>query len=144
MIGLDTNILVRLLIKDDEAQLAAAESAIAAALENGEPLFISSIVLCELEWVLTSCYSTTRADLLTVLESLIERPEFEVESPQGLRRAVEMARNSRAEISDCLIAVQAEDRQITKTLTFDRALRRLGHFEVLGGDSNPKTYREEK
>jgi predicted nucleic-acid-binding protein len=48
MIGLDTNILIRYLTKDDEVQWQQA----ATMIEAGETCFISNIILCEIVWVL--------------------------------------------------------------------------------------------
>ena len=48
MIGLDTNILVRYLTRDDEQQWRQATDLI----QQNQPCFITNIVLCELVWVL--------------------------------------------------------------------------------------------
>ena len=51
-IAVDTNVLVRYLTWDDEAQAEAA----ARVIESGEVVAISVIVLCELAWVLRRAY----------------------------------------------------------------------------------------
>ena len=52
MIGLDTSLLVRYLVGDDKRQSEAADKLVS----NGDLFFINLIVLCELVWVLESCY----------------------------------------------------------------------------------------
>jgi predicted nucleic-acid-binding protein len=48
MIALDTNVLVRFLVEDDEAQTERAKAFVANAIEANDPCFISAVVLCEL------------------------------------------------------------------------------------------------
>jgi len=56
MIALDTNVLVRFLVEDDEKQSQKATRLIRNAQKRGEPLFISDIVMCEVVWVLSTSY----------------------------------------------------------------------------------------
>ncbi|RLC10565.1 MAG: hypothetical protein DRI57_20195 [Deltaproteobacteria bacterium] len=56
MIGLDTNILVRLLVNDDQKQNNQIVKRLEEAERNGEQLFISKLVLIEAMWVLNSVY----------------------------------------------------------------------------------------
>jgi len=58
MIGLDTNVLVRYIVRDDEKQSAAATRLIEAKCTTDNPGRVSSIVLCELAWVLTRATDT--------------------------------------------------------------------------------------
>ena len=56
MTGLDTNVLVRYLTQDDLAQAQKATQVIEGAAERGELLYITSIVLCEMVWVLEAAF----------------------------------------------------------------------------------------
>ncbi len=52
MIGLDTNVIIRFLVMDDPTQAKKASTLVRTALKNQEELFIDSVVLCEMVWVL--------------------------------------------------------------------------------------------
>jgi len=52
--AVDTNLIVRALVRDDPAQSAAAETVLA-----NEPVFIPVTVMLQLEWVLRSRYGFT-------------------------------------------------------------------------------------
>ena len=52
MLGLDTNVLVRFLVRDDEVQLEKARKLIKREIAAGRRVFISQLVLLETEWVL--------------------------------------------------------------------------------------------
>ena len=54
MPALDTNVLVRYIVQDDAAQLAAAKRLIGRCVAQGSTLFIPVTVVLELEWVLRS------------------------------------------------------------------------------------------
>jgi len=66
VIGLDTNVLLRYLLRDDPAQAARADR----ELERGERFLIDSIVLCELVWVLEAGYGFSRTEITGALESV--------------------------------------------------------------------------
>ena len=57
MLGIDTNVLVRFLVRDDEAQFEKARRLIRREVGTGEDVFVSLMVLMETEWVLRSRYS---------------------------------------------------------------------------------------
>jgi len=75
MLGLDTNVLVRFLVRDDAEQFERARQLIRREVGRGEPVLVSLLVLLETEWVLRSRYALPKADILAVLSSLLEAPE---------------------------------------------------------------------
>ena len=64
MTGLDTNVLLRYLLRDEPIQAARA----ARALERDERFLVSSVVLCELVWVLETGYGFSRTQVAATLE----------------------------------------------------------------------------
>ena len=71
MIGLDTNVLVRYVTQDDPVQSPKA-SALIESLTTVSPGFVSLVSVVELVWVLQSCYQSTKSDVVTVLETLLQ------------------------------------------------------------------------
>ena len=62
-IAIDTNVLVRLLVRDDEAQYSAARRLVDEAAAADEPVLIVLGALLETEWVLRSRYQLDKAGI---------------------------------------------------------------------------------
>ncbi len=122
MIGLDTNILVRLIVRDDPGQTVLAERLIQQATDAGEPCFISDPVLCEVAWVLGSQYRAKKVDILAALQGLLEGALFAFEDREVLLRAIERYQKSKADFADCLIGAKAQARGARTTYSFERVL----------------------
>ncbi|HUP46923.1 MAG TPA: type II toxin-antitoxin system VapC family toxin [Thermoanaerobaculia bacterium] len=122
MIGLDTNVLVRYLVEDDPRQSAEAAKVMEGAVESGQQLFISQIVLCELVWVLAYAYALSRREVVVVLQQLRRAAQVVIESPDEVQRAIDSFERSRGDFPDFLIAERAVAYGCEVVLTFDRAL----------------------
>jgi predicted nucleic-acid-binding protein len=131
MIGLDTNVLIRYLLQDEEVQGERASRAIALASHRNELLFICGVVLCEAVWVLESAYRYQKAQIVSVLEQLLETSGFEIEQRDLVRAALGDYRTRKADFADCLIGRAGEAYGCRHTLTFDRRLKALDSFRVL-------------
>lgn len=131
MIGLDTNVVVRYLVRDDPVQFGQAASRIEAAVAEGEELFLNRIVLCEVVWVLESAYGYGRSDIADVLESILLTKEFVIEDRGAVWRALERYRRGPADFSDYLIGETSAAFDCPLTVTFDRALEGESDFELL-------------
>ena len=84
MIAFDTNLLVRVAVADDPAQVA-----IVRELIERDTIFLSRTVLLETEWVLRAVYRKSPADILAFLRSLLEIGDTEVESADQVGRALD-------------------------------------------------------
>ena len=131
MKGLDTNVLVRYLTQDDEAQARAAARYIAGLVERGDRAFIGPVVLCELVWVLRDGYETTKADVVRTLDQVLATAQFDIGSKDIVRQALDAYRAGRADFADYLIGAMASDAGCEETATFDRRLRDTAGFRVL-------------
>ena len=127
MIGLDTNVLLRYVLKDEAAQAACA----ARELERDERFLIDGIVLCELVWVLEVGYGFSRNDITLALERIVATAQFEIESKDLVLAALADFRGSTADFSDCLIGRRNRDAGASETVTFDRGLKGLDGFRLL-------------
>lgn len=131
MIALDTNILIRLLTKDDPDQTALAEGLLQKAADAEESCFISDPVLCEMEWVLESSYRAKRGDVLAAMQELLGGDLFIFEDREVLRQAIVTYQESKADFSDCLIGAKARARGARTTYTFERVLAQEQGFTRL-------------
>lgn len=129
-VGLDTNILVRYLVQDDLAQAKKAKQFIEEMFSYGKTCFISSIVLCELVWVLEAVYDTPKSEIITTLRLLLRAREFEFDNHTAVQEAIESFELGKADFSDYLIG-RLNARYCETTVTFDRALKSSDHFKIL-------------
>lgn len=90
MIGLDTNILVRYIVRDDPRQAARAD-ALLEGLTRDSPGFGPLLVLAELYWTLTRSYRFTPVQSVEVVSRLLAAGELRVQDRDVVRRAVERA-----------------------------------------------------
>jgi len=122
MIALDTNVLVRFLVEDDENQSRLASRLIKGAIERDEQLFISDIVMCETVWVLSSAYRFSRAEILEALAGLLRARAVVFASSDRLARALEAYATGKGDFADYLIREHADAAGADTVATFDRSL----------------------
>lgn len=123
--AVDTNVLVRLLVADDKAQLSDVLGLLADADRNGESLFVPVTVILELEWVLRSRYGFQKDEIVLTYIALLEREEFEFQHEAAIEFAIFHSRQSNSDFADCLHVSLAELSDQLPLYTFDRRARRL-------------------
>ena len=131
MIGLDTNVLVRYLTRDDEAQFRAARRLLEELETSGEKAYLSVVVLAELASVLTISYRFDRQTLASTLEQILGTVELAVEDRDLVGAALSEFVAGKAGFADALIGVRNHAAGCATTATFDRALRGNRGFRVL-------------
>jgi predicted nucleic-acid-binding protein len=132
VIALDTNVLVRLVLYDDEGQAKAAERLVVRARRERTPLWISDVVLCELVWVLTRRVGLERPDIADALDQLLRTELITVGEARLVERALAAYRAGKGDFADYLIREQAEAAGANEVATFDRALKGEDGFRVIG------------
>ena len=85
MIGLDTNVLVRFLVRDDEEQFERACKLIRRQAQDGQPVRISLLVLLETEWVLRSRYKLKKGEILSAFSDLLSVVDMSFEDEPSAR-----------------------------------------------------------
>jgi len=131
MRGLDTNVLIRYLTQDDPVQAPKATQVIEEGVEQGEVFYLTSIVLCELVWVLEDAYDYSRQDIQSILDRILRTAQFRFDHKDQLWLALYDYRGRRADFSDYLIGRLGMQASCTETLTFDTSLRNSPHFRLL-------------
>ncbi|MDX1637144.1 MAG: type II toxin-antitoxin system VapC family toxin [Balneolaceae bacterium] len=128
MIGLDTNILVRFLTKDDEVQFKA----VSELFNSGNSDFLISFpVLVELVWVLEKHYGYSKKTLLFILKELGDTKNIHFPDQNVFVKAIYNFENSSADFSDCLIGVLNKKIAVNTTFTFDKQASKLAQFTLL-------------
>lgn len=121
MIGLDTNVLVRYFTQDDPGQSRRATAFIEAQCTEDNAGFVSTVVLCELTWVLDSGYGYKRTDIARLLRGMLSAPALLLENHDRVNRAVSLYEKGVAGFPDCLIACSCDDALAVPVYTFDQA-----------------------
>ncbi len=96
MIGLDTNVLVRYITRDDPEQYRAAKAFLESKCTQEEPGYVNVVVLCELVWVLTGAYEADRKDVVRILNQLLRTRQLHIANRDAVRAAL------RTCLADCL------------------------------------------
>lgn len=131
-IAIDTNVLVRLLVRDDEAQYTAAKRLVDAAAAAEEPVLIVLGALLETEWVLRSRYKLDKSSVAAAFNALLESADVEFEHPPTVEEALYVwAQNPNADFADCLLTARAAHLGRSRFLTFDAGAARLPGAELL-------------
>ncbi|MGV8840229.1 MAG: PIN domain-containing protein [Bauldia sp.] len=130
MIGLDTNVLVRLITDDDPAQAERAERYLRENTSPSNPAFINCIVLVELEWVLRSVYGYERPLIADALDKLLGAPGRSIEHEGEVREAAAAYRRGK-DFAGALIGAVNRAIGCDLTLTFNRGVPEGAGFEVL-------------
>lgn len=131
MLGVDTNVLIRYLIRDDQPQYEKARRLIDREVAKGEPVLVSLLALLEAEWVLRSRYELAKADIVTAFSALLDTADLAFEDEPSVENAVYSWRDSAADFADCLIEARNRRLGCRATATFDgRALKLAGFISV--------------
>lgn len=130
MIGLDTNVVLRLFDRADAAQTSAAEQLIVTAAERGGCL-LNPIVLAEFVWTLERAYRLERAGIADHLDRVLQASEFTVPFLDAATAAAERYRKGPADFADYFLAEINRLLGCTTTMTFDRDAARDANFTLL-------------
>lgn len=131
MIGLDTNVLLRLWVQDDPRQAEAARGFVSRHGQVPGSLRVSDAAILEAVWTLKSVYGYSRKEISTALQSLLDEPAYALADTERIRAALEGYRRSSADFGECLIAADNAAAGCDFTVTFDRAASRLPGMRAL-------------
>jgi predicted nucleic-acid-binding protein len=126
MRAIDTNVLVRLIARDDKKQLAAAEEFVTKGV------WVSHLVLAETVWVLRTVYQKSAEELAEAIEMLLAQQQVSLQDEEVVAEALQHFRRKPAlGFTDCLVLETARKAGHLPLGTFDRDLSRLDDAERL-------------
>ena len=131
MIGIDTNILLRLWLNDDLAQNKRIDALLAA--HGGMPgsLLVTDVVLVEAVWTLKSAFDQDKHAQLIAVRSLLEETAFTFEDRDTVSAALDLFEAGSCGFADCLVVAKHARQGGDFTATFDRGMRKLPGVKVL-------------
>jgi predicted nucleic-acid-binding protein len=131
MLGVDTNVLIRYLIRDDQSQYEKARRLIDREVRKGEPVLVSLLVLLESEWVLRSRYELPKSAIVAAFSALLDTADLAFEDEPSIEHAIYLWKDSPADFADCLIDARNLRLGCSATATFDgRALKLAGFVSI--------------
>ena len=126
MRAVDTNVLVRHIVRDQAPQVAAVEKFIASGA------WVSLVVLVEAIWVWTSIYGAKHEQIVDGLERLLQHEQFVLQDSDVVSAALDLFRSRPSlKFSDCLILEIARKANFLPLGTFDRDLAKINGVEKL-------------
>ena len=140
VIGLDTNVLVRYLLNDDEKQSSLAKDKIRQAVKQGVSVRISLLTILETEWVLRSYGKCDKAAIIDTMKCLLESCDVQIEQEETLEQAIHYYGNHNADFADCLMVSRYQRTGCDVMITFDEKASRLPSAELLGA-KKPDSHR---
>jgi predicted nucleic-acid-binding protein len=122
MIAIDTNVLVRILVDDSDAEEQCQQAR--DLIANHGNAWVCRIVLIETVWVLESAYEFTKEQIILALEALMQHPNIHLEDTENVNNALTIFSASNAGFADCLILTDAQRKHLVLH-TFDKKLSKL-------------------
>ena len=128
MLGIDTNVLVRFLVRDDEAQFEKARKLIKREVAAGRRVFVSQLVLLETEWLLRSRYRLPKTEIIVAISGLLNATDVQFEDEPAIEEALFVWKDNAADFADCLIGARNRRLGCRVTATFDAKASKLLGF----------------
>jgi len=132
MIGIDTNILVRYLTKDDIEQAITASNLLEQYSGDESSVYINNIVLCEVIWVLESGYKYPKHQITNAIKLILQTPEFAFDNHAIIAKVLyEYEQSNGADFSDILISFTNKNKGCSTTYSFDKKAIKSNYFEAI-------------
>ena len=127
----DTSVILRILIKDDELKARAAVNLLKSAGEKGLILYLLPVAVLETVWVLEKVYSFSRKAVREVVEAILNTPELKVEQEAVFRKALKTYDEKNIKFADGVMGYWGLDKGYTTVFTYDeKDFRRIEGLET--------------
>ena len=129
--SVDTNVLLRLLIKDDNIKRKACERLLKKAKRKEIHLYILPIVIMEIVWVLEKYYKLDRKTVRELVEAVINTPELHIEMEDVFRKALRLYEERKVKFVDAVVGYWGLENDISIVYPYDeRDFKNIKDIEV--------------
>ena len=125
---IDTNLLVRYLVNDDQKKADAVDNLLDRAIKGEARIIVPSVVIAELVWVLESFYQLKADVILELVEAIVNTSVLDVTDKSMVISALRLYKNRNIDFIDAWIIEFAKERGIKTIYTFDKK-----HFRDIEG-----------
>jgi predicted nucleic-acid-binding protein len=115
----DTSVILRILIKDDELKARAAVNLLKSAGEKDLILYLLPVAVLETVWVLEKVYAFPRKEVREVVEAILNTPELKVEQEAVFRKALKTYVEKNIKFADAVMGYWGLDKGYTTVFTYD-------------------------
>lgn len=120
----DTNVLLRFLLKDDQKLYQQAKKYLLRAKDGQVSLILLPQVIFEIDYFLRGVYSLSRKESSEILSTLVQSPDLEVKERKTLIRAVEIYKKLNVDLFDIYLYLRAKEEK-AKILSFDKDFKKI-------------------
>lgn len=131
MTGLDTNVIIRFLVNDNQTQGKIVRNVLQQAEQAGKQFHISNVVVLECIYVLDSVYKLSRQDILDAFAAMLHMSVFVFENPDIISTLVSEGIDTAIDLEDMWIGLVSRAAGCDATLTFDKRAARSGLFQSI-------------
>jgi predicted nucleic-acid-binding protein len=126
----DTSVILRILIKDDELKARAAVNLLKSAGEKDLILYLLPVAVLETVWVLEKVFAFPRKEVREVVEAILNTPELKVEQEAVFRKALKTYDEKNIKFADAVMGYWGLDKGYPTVFTYDeKDFRRIEGLE---------------
>lgn len=127
----DTSVILRILVKDDDIKRKAAEKMLQTAGQRGETLFLLPVAVLEVVWVLEKVYKYERTRIREIVEAILNTPSLKVEMEEVFRSALVVYVEKNVKFADAVMGYWGLARGFSTVYTYDeKDFKRISGLEV--------------
>jgi len=127
----DTSVILRLLVRDDEIQMKAAENLIRESGSRGVTLYLLPVTILEIVWVLEKVYKYEKKAVRELVEAIINTPQLKVEMDGVFRNALRIYEEKNIKFADAVMGCWGLDKGLKTVYTYDeKDFRRIEGLQV--------------
>ncbi|OIN97411.1 hypothetical protein AUJ66_03410 [Candidatus Desantisbacteria bacterium CG1_02_38_46] len=128
---LDTNIILRLLIKDDEVKIKSCLELIKNANEREASLYLLPVTILEIVWVLEKVYKYSRQNIVELVGAILNTPGIKTESEEVFRKALSDYETKGIKFADAVMGHWGMEKGFTTVYTYDeKDFKKIEGLEV--------------
>lgn len=128
----DTSVILRILVKEDEGKVAAVERLLLSARRSGKRLHVLPVAILEVVWVLEKVYKLDRRSIRELADAILNTGELIVENGEVFRKALAIYEEKNVKFADAVMGSWGIARGLKTVYTYDeKDFRRIGELEVV-------------
>ncbi len=128
---IDTSVILRILVKDDDLKRKASEKLIRDAHRSGTSLGLLPVAIMEVVWVLEKVYKYNKKNIRDIVEAILNTPGLRIEMSDVFRKAVRIYEEKNVKFADALMGCWGLERGMTTIYTYDeKDFKRIEGLEV--------------
>ena len=128
---IDTSVILRLLVKDDDIKRKAVERLLKEAINKGEALYVLPVALMETVFVLEKVYKIDRKKIREMLEAILNTPVLRFEMGDIFRKAIKVYEEKNIKFADAVMGYWGLEKGFSTVYTYDeKDFKRIEGLEV--------------